>query len=337
MNRHLQDILKGVSRSFYLSIRILPPALRDPVGIAYLFCRTADTIADTDLVPVSERLQQLREFREEVLPFDKLPPNSRRASRANGQEPFVLSLSKHVTPVDGVFQDPEERLLQAMDRIFFVYHSFAPAIQKIIADLVTELTQGMEMDLKFFGENGKGAGPRVLPDAASLDRYTYYVAGVVGKFWTAILMELEPRCRGLDREQMTAWGIRYGKGLQLINILRDLPRDLRRGRCYLPADELAAAGLVPAQLMNGAPPSGFDAIYDHWWQRARGYLEDGRRYVEALPRSLFRVRKATALPLRLGFSTLDLLKNNPRVLDPRVVIKIPRWKVYASLLSLMRE
>lgn len=325
MERALTEILKGVSRSFYLSIRLLPPALRDPVGIAYLFCRTADTIADTDLVPFEKRLEQLEEFRRQVLPcFDRLSTMLRQAQHERETNPIVLSPSKDAH---------EELLLESQDRLVTVYHSLAPAVQKIIADLVTELTQGMEMDLKYFEGNGMGVGPHALPDAESLDRYIYYVAGVVGKFWTAMLMEVVPQCRDLDAAQMNAWGIRYGKGLQLINILRDLPRDLRRGRCYLPADELAAAGLVPARLLNQGPLERFDEVYGRWWHAASEYLEDGRRYVAALPKGLMRIRKATALPFRLGLSTLDLLKKNPRVLDPRVVIKIPRWKVYASLLN----
>jgi phytoene/squalene synthetase len=42
------------------------------------------------------------------------------------------------------------------------------------------------------------------------------------------------------------------RGLQSINILRDLPKDLQAGRCYLPLDELAGAGLTPADLLDPA-------------------------------------------------------------------------------------
>ena len=45
-DRVLKDVLKGVSRSFYLTIRVLPKALREPVGLAYLLARAGDTIAD---------------------------------------------------------------------------------------------------------------------------------------------------------------------------------------------------------------------------------------------------------------------------------------------------
>src|SRR4030095_10177664 len=63
----LQYILKNVSRSFYLSLRVLPGSVRKQVSLAYLFCRVADTIADTSIFPRCQRLQILRAFRKQFL------------------------------------------------------------------------------------------------------------------------------------------------------------------------------------------------------------------------------------------------------------------------------
>src|SRR5205814_2942737 len=49
---------------------------------------------------------------------------------------------------------------------------------------------------------------------------------------------------------MRARGVRFGKALQMTNVLRDVPRDLGAGRCYLPARDLAALGLTPADLFD---------------------------------------------------------------------------------------
>src|SRR5713101_1699422 len=62
-SRLLQQILPRVSRSFYLSLRVLPRSLREPIGLAYLFCRAADTIADTALLPPDLRLTYLNQYR----------------------------------------------------------------------------------------------------------------------------------------------------------------------------------------------------------------------------------------------------------------------------------
>lgn len=60
----LKKILKGVSRSFYLSLILLPKAIRWPMGLAFLACKAADTIADTKLIPKPERLKLLDAYRE---------------------------------------------------------------------------------------------------------------------------------------------------------------------------------------------------------------------------------------------------------------------------------
>jgi farnesyl-diphosphate farnesyltransferase len=62
----LGPLLKGVSRSFYLTLRILPIGMRDPVGLAYLLARAADTIADTSLIDPEQRLALLLELRAQV-------------------------------------------------------------------------------------------------------------------------------------------------------------------------------------------------------------------------------------------------------------------------------
>ena len=59
----LDDVLRRVSRSFYLSLRILPGSLREPIGLAYLLARAADTVADTRVLPRAERLGHLEALR----------------------------------------------------------------------------------------------------------------------------------------------------------------------------------------------------------------------------------------------------------------------------------
>ena len=52
----LVDLLQATLRSFYLTLRVLPAAVRPQIGLAYLLARTTDTIADTELVPLEQRL-----------------------------------------------------------------------------------------------------------------------------------------------------------------------------------------------------------------------------------------------------------------------------------------
>ena len=91
---------------------------------------------------------------------------------------------------------------------------------------------------------------------------------------------------------MMEWARAYGRALQLINILRDLPKDLENGRCYLPGVD---AGDIEALMAESK----------RWCARERSYLEEGKSYSESLIHR--RTRAATALPGLIGERTLDLL------------------------------
>jgi farnesyl-diphosphate farnesyltransferase len=164
-----------------------------------------------------------------------------------------------------------------------------------------------------------------LQTAAELEEYTYLVAGCVGEFWTRICAAHLPRYSALDVESLSRIGIRFGQGLQLVNILRDLPSDLRSGRCYLPADELAADGAAPGELLRDAK-AGQDT-YDRWWRIAGEKLDAGREYIAAIRPA--RVRVGCYLPWYLGIRTLQRLKQTPPLENP-LKVKVPRSTVYTS-------
>ena len=63
----LTDLLQNVSRSFYLTLRVLPVAIRPQIGLAYLLARATDTVADTEMIPVGQRLDALLHLRERIL------------------------------------------------------------------------------------------------------------------------------------------------------------------------------------------------------------------------------------------------------------------------------
>ncbi len=89
------------------------------------------------------------------------------------------------------------------------------------------------------------AGFTALHTLDELDQYTYYVAGCVGEFWTRMVCAHRPAMARWNVTRMSAIGVRFGKGLQLTNIVKDIARDLHRGRCYVPEPLLLEAGLTP--------------------------------------------------------------------------------------------
>src|SRR6185503_14463042 len=86
----LTDLLKAVSRSFYLTMRVLPAKIRPQFGLAYLLARATDTIADTEIVPVAQRLEALRDLRERILGSRSRPLDFSELARSQGARRKLL-------------------------------------------------------------------------------------------------------------------------------------------------------------------------------------------------------------------------------------------------------
>ena len=137
--------------------------------------------------------------------------------------------------------------------------------------------------------------------------------------------------RGWDAEHMSQLGVRFGKALQMTNVLRDVGKDVRAGRCYLPQDQLALAGLVPEDLLDPASiPSARPVLV----QNLRTTLEHYRAaedYLMALPRRCLRRRLAAAWPILLGLATLAKLARSQAWLDPEQPSRVSRPWVYRMM------
>ena len=205
-----------------------------------------------------------------------------------------------------------------------------PADRGRIRSVVTTLTEGMEMDLSSFppGEPGKVAA---LADAAALDRYTYLVAGCVGAFWTQMCAAHTPALSGWDIDAMSETGVRFGKALQLTNVLRDVPADLREGRCYLPLDRLGELGLAPADLLDPDNSERALPALAEWIQVALGHYGEAQRYVLAIPGGQRRLRLAALWPVLMGLETLAILARRRRWLTGGARARVSRRWVYSMM------
>src|SRR5262249_4268853 len=158
------------------------------------------------------------------------------------------------------------------------------------------------------------------------DDYTYRVAGCVGEFWTKICRaHLFPRSR-LDDGFLLTNGVRFGNGLQLVNVLRDIPSDLRLGRCYLPAPALESLGLSPSDLLDPAREVQLRPTYLRYLDLAEQHLQAGWAYTNHLPFRSVRVRLACAWPILIGAQTLGRLRTG-HFLDPTQRVKVTRREV----------
>ena len=302
-------LLRSVSRSFYLSLRFLPKALRDPLSLAYLLARATDTMADTAEVPVGLRSEALREL----------------AAAIQGREPTKTTnaLRKSFAPLQS--DRAERTLIEQLPALLDWLGELPAEDRDEVRTVLAKINRGQSLDLQRFGA---GDEIRALKNAAELDEYTYLVAGCVGEFWTRLCFAHVQNFSARPESEMSALGVRYGQGLQLINILRDAGDDLRNGRCYFPADELDSLGLTPAQILHDPPR--IEPVLDKWREKAERGIEAGREYADTI-RSR-RVRFATALPAKIGAQTLALLREaGAGALTRR--IKVPRGEVRKMILS----
>lgn len=306
----MQPLLQGVSRSFYITIRLLPAALRRPVAVAYLLARATDTVADTASLPAAQRQRQLTAL----------------GAAIQGDATAPGALDQIGEAFVGAQADPAERRLMAtLPRCLAWLAALDPSDQQEVRSVLQHITRGQSLDLARFGD---GSATQALQNAGELHEYTYLVAGCVGEFWTRLCVRHVPDFAKLPAARMQELGRDYGAGLQLVNILRDLGEDLAQGRCYLPADELAAAGLSAADAL--ADPTRLAPVWARWHGLAVRGMESGLGYAHAL--NSRRIRAASALPALLGARTLALLESAGPGAPGRV--KVPRREVYAVLARL---
>jgi farnesyl-diphosphate farnesyltransferase len=317
----MRNLLKQVSRSFYLTLRVLPRSINAQLSVAYLLARAADTVADTRLVSVPKRLQALLQLRKSI---------QETCEGRMTRIPDFGGLAETQNPTESSGTSAERILLKRVGAILDTLRAFAIEDRQHIHDVLSTITRGQEMDLIRFGTASEDQIVALDTDA-DLNEYTYCVAGCVGEFWTKMCRaHVFPDAR-LNEQVLMNKAVRFGKGLQLVNILRDLPKDLRQGRCYLSKDRLASHGMKPQDLLEPAAIGRFRPLYIGCLQEAEAHLLAGWQYTTMLPFPHMRIRLACAWPILIGLRTLAQLREG-NVLDNRNRIMVSRSDVRKVIL-----
>jgi farnesyl-diphosphate farnesyltransferase len=294
-SRHERELggklLASVSRSFYLTLKALPGELREPISLGYLLARTADTIADTEAVPAEVRLECLKAF-------GRLVQNDAEADCS------VLATRLKAEFCPHQDDESERRLMERFGEALAWLGTMKGDSLEAIRDVLKPIIAGQELDIQRFPADGR---VRSLATRVEVDEYTWLVAGCVGEFWTRLCESEKPG--SLDSEvpssEMRDRGVRLGKALQLINILRDVGEDLEAGRCYLPSEDWNRPGTSELSLSCSEV---LKPAWDAWVQRCGEHLDVGLSYVTHVKDG--KLRYATALPLLLGAATLAKLQRS---------------------------
>ncbi|MEO1832461.1 MAG: squalene/phytoene synthase family protein [Akkermansiaceae bacterium] len=275
-----------MSRSFYLSLRFLPKEFRAPTSVGYLLARASDTIADAGQLGIRERRDLLARFVE-----------------------FVTEGKIFQMPEVGGLPKGEKVLMSRLGDCVAALENLPNWQQVSVRKVVGIITEGQCWDLDRFA----GEGVVSLDSDDELRRYTYQVAGCVGEFWTEIGIGGRGRFARASDDEMMRWGQAYGRSLQLINILRDVPEDQKNGRCYLPGAE------TREQLLRER---------HRWIKEAHKGLDQAERYARSLNGK--RMRFGTVLPAMIGRKTLSRLEVASWD-DWQARVKITRKEVYVLM------
>jgi farnesyl-diphosphate farnesyltransferase len=307
--RAFQDrLLPGVSRTFALTIPQLPGDLRPVVTNAYLLCRTADTIEDE----VSLTPEQKQQFHDRFVAV---------VAGRESAEAFARDLSPLLSSAT---LDAEHELVRETARVVRVTHGFGAAQRAAIERCVRIMCEGMPA----FQRNARLAG---LANVRELDRYCYYVAGVVGEMLTELFCAYSPEIEG-RRSRLVALSTSFGAGLQMVNIIKDTWDDRRRGVCWLPRDVFDRVGLDLETLTAGRDDAALSAAMEELIGIAHRHLRDALDYTLAIPSNETGIRRFLLWSLGLAVLTLRKIHRNPDFLAGRQV-KVSRRTVQATVIT----
>ncbi len=252
-----------------------------------------------------------------------LPPERRRAITA------LYAFCREVDDIVDLVNEPSVarmKLAWWRDQVALMFsgtpdHPVAIALArhivpcKLRAEPLYAVIEGMEMDLDQFR----------YPDWESLRQYCWRVAGVVGDLSASIFGYTDPRT--------LEYAETLGLAFQMTNIIRDVGDDARRGRIYLPADEMAQHGVTVDDVLDGHYSDGFQALMQQQTDRARQLYRDAMR---ALPETDRRAQRPGLMMAAIYATLLDELERDRwHVLDQQIALTPIRkfwlaWKVWVS-------
>jgi len=309
---NLETLLKNTSRSLYLSVQALPRAMRPAFSVAYLLCRYADTIADTPLLPAERRLYWIKKFPSII---ESQP----------GEE--ITQLTREI---EGGSDNPYEKILiENLRPCLTAFNQISDEQKPFILEVARAVCDGMQIDLQTFPQE-KNAPATAFQTEKELENYCRLMGGKPGKFWSQLIFQTTQI--PADKETFFTLGEHIGDALQIVNILRDLPKDLQIGRCYFPQEDLQKYGLTPADLSDVKNSARFEPVKQKWLAWGLTRLQDGIPYFRWLPKTQPGQRAAVAWPVLWAADTLQKIDQTPNLLDVKQRVKIPRSTIYRTIL-----
>lgn len=205
-----RSILESVSRTFALTIPLLPPNLEKVVGNTYLLCRIVDTIEDASGIDATTKQDLSASFVKTVLGSQ---------NPKDFTEQCAIALAGHSNR-------DEKELIQNIPRVLRVLESCDGEQRQAVARCIQIMSDGMS----YFHTRQNSDG---LENLTEFEKYCYVVAGVVGEMLTTVFSLHSPAfAKNISQKEHLA--VSFGQALQMTNILKDSPEDRERGVSWKP-------------------------------------------------------------------------------------------------------
>jgi phytoene synthase len=261
-DQYCEDKARRSGSSFYYSFRFLPQDKRRAITALYAFCREVDDVVDDCSDPNVARTT-LNWWRGEV------------AAIYGGSPQHPQGVHRGV-PGDSAPTLPQHPVCRAL----------VPLVQRfnLPQEHLLEIIDGMEMDLDRHS----------YPDFRSLQLYCYRVASVVGLLAAEIF--------GYSDRRTLKYAHDLGIAFQLTNIIRDVGEDARRGRIYLPQDELQQFGVSANDILAARETENFHKLMQFQIERAQRYY---RQAYDELPAADRKAQRTGLIMAAIYRATLD--------------------------------
>lgn len=188
---------------------------------------------------------------------------------------------------------------------YSILNRLVGVIQKfnIPIDLFLDLLTGMEMDLV----------KDRYESFAELEQYCYRAASTVGLICAEVF--------GYHHERTKQYAVNLGIALQLTNILRDIKADGKKGRIYLPQEDMRKFGYTEEDLFNSVYNDRFHALMKFECERAHEYYRKAKSYLSEDDKPLFTAARAMGniyylLLLRIERANYDVYSKRIRLASP---------------------
>ena len=310
------DMLPKVSRTFAPTIQRLPQPLCLQVTVAYLLCRIADTIEDSTVLDIEQKQKLLKDYANIMKEHSSIKLNA---------------FMKHIRllPHEGC----EYELVHNVPLILDVYNTFPQKVRSGISKWVAEMSAGMSK----YVQSKSNSSQNFLSTFKELDEYIYYVAGTVGNLITTLFSNYSQHITHNISVTLRKYSESFGKGLQMVNIIRDMPDDWTCNRSYMPNELLKKYNLTRQSIFDMDNVQRGKTMLEELIQIALSYLDAALQYIVTIPKAERSIRLACLLPLFWALKTLCDIKKNINRFFNKEKIKIShnsiRHELYAAYVN----